>query len=80
MSFTWGVDKDIWWVGCITFRDDRGLQDCSRTPRADYRIDSLDSAGMRYTSVAQSQPYSMQKVPRDFIFPRTASPSARLRG
>lgn len=70
MSFTWGVDTDVWWVECITVRDDRGLQDCSRTPRTDYRIESLDSGGMRYTSVARGQPYSMQKVARDFTFPR----------
>jgi hypothetical protein len=70
MSYTWGVDNDIWWIECITVRDDRGLQDCSSTPRGDYRIESLDSGGMRYTSVGQGQPYSMQKVPRDFTFPR----------
>jgi hypothetical protein len=70
ISYTWGVDGDVWWVECISARDDRGLQDCSRTPRADYRIESIDSAGMRYTSVAFGQRYSMRKVARDFTIPR----------
>jgi len=70
MSYLWGVDNDVWWTECVSLRDDRGLQDCSRAPRSDYRIDSLDSAGMRYTSMTFGNPYSMQKVPRDFTFPR----------
>ena len=52
MSFVWGVDNNVWWVECSTVRDARGLQDCSRIPRSDYRIDSLDSGGMRYTSLS----------------------------
>jgi hypothetical protein len=70
MSYMWGVDNDVWWVECVTARDDRGLQDCSRTPRTDYRIDSLDSAGLRYTSVSFGRSYFMRKVPRDFTIPR----------
>jgi hypothetical protein len=70
MSYTWGVDGDVWWVECLNVRDDRGLQDCSRTPRADYRIESIDPGGVSYTSVAFGQRYAMRKVPRDFTFPR----------
>jgi hypothetical protein len=70
MSYLWGIDNDILWTECVTVRDDGGLQDCSRAPRSEYRIEALDSAGMRYTSVTFGHRYSMEKVPRDFTFPR----------
>jgi hypothetical protein len=56
-------------VECVTIRDDRGLQDCSHLPRTDYRIDSLDAAGVRYTSATFGKSYLMRKVPRDFNIP-----------
>jgi hypothetical protein len=70
MTFLWGVDNDVWWVECATLRDDRGLQDCSRLPRSDYRIDGLESQSFRYTSSTAGQSYSMRRVPRDFTIPR----------
>jgi hypothetical protein len=70
MSFTWGVDNDVWWVACVTLRDSLGLQNCAHLPRSDYRIDALDGRGMRYTSTPHNMSYFMQKVPRDFVFPR----------
>jgi len=70
MSFVWGVDNNVWWVECSTLRDARGLQDCSRIPRSDYSIESLDDGGMRYTSTTGGQRYFMRRVPRDFTIPR----------
>jgi hypothetical protein len=70
MSFVWGVDNNVWWVECSSLRDDRGLQDCSRIPRSDYSIESLDSGGMSYTSTVGGQRYLMRRVPRDFTIPR----------
>jgi hypothetical protein len=70
MSFTWGVDHDVWWVACVTLRDSLGLQNCGHLPRADYRVDGLDVRGMRYTSTVDRKTYLMEKVPRDFVLPR----------
>jgi hypothetical protein len=70
MSFSWGVDNNLWWVGCVGLRDSVGFQNCGHLPRSDYTIESLDGQGMRYTSTVDRKSYFMEKVPRDFVFPR----------